>query len=62
MLCLKMISGKRRRYNGQILTSSEARYTHRCATSSAVHILPVFCLAMKSLKALELKDRNCQRD
>lgn len=33
------------------LTSSEARYTHRCATSSAVHILPVFCLAMKSLYA-----------
>lgn len=33
------------------LTSSEARYTHRCATSSAVHILPFFCLAIKSLKA-----------
>lgn len=35
------------------LTSSEARYTHRWATSSAVHILPVFCLAIKSLKALK---------
>lgn len=57
-VCLKIISWKRRGYNGRILTSSEAKYTHRCATSSAVHILPVFCLAIKSLKAWEVKDRN----
>lgn len=39
------------------LTSSEARYTHRWATSSAVHILPVFCLAMKSLYACGVPER-----
>lgn len=39
-----------------MLTSSEAKYTQRCATSSAVHNLPVFCLAMKSLKAWEVKE------
>lgn len=43
------------------LTSSEARYTHRCATSSAVHILPVFCLAIKSLKAwVEEGQEHCR--
>lgn len=63
VVCLKIISWKRRGYNGRILTSSEAKYTHRCATSSAVHILPVFCLAIKSLKAWEVKDRErWQRD
>lgn len=41
-----------------VLTSSEAKYTHSRAISSAVANLPVFCLFRKSLSAYDQKPRQ----